>query len=414
MRRLAACLVLTLSCQTGLSAAPVLEKVVILSRHGVRAPLRSVDVFQTLTKRGWPKWPVGPGEMTDHGAKNLAFMADFLRGTYVKEGTLPASGCPTPGAVQIWADVADHRTRQSGEIWAERLAPGCGVASAHAAAGVVDPLFDAAVTNTCPVGFFAAGKALLAATREGTGLLRPEDRHALEVLQGIVAPEGCNPRGAGICLIPAPGATSVKAAAQLALGSMIAEGIYLQYAQGFPPADVGWGKAADLATIKAIIPAHERGTDLRRRPSVLAARRGAVMAGAILAWLDGRTPPKGAPAVPPDAKLVMIAGHDSNLLYMASLMGLDWELPNQPSDTAPDTSLAFEVWREPSTNRRTVRVIVYAQTLEQLRAATPLDAAHPPDVVPVVPEACAKTPDDCPLDTFTADVRHGLESICGG
>ena len=406
------CLALAAAAPADLAAAPALEKVVMVSRHGIRSPLRSVAVFQALTKRGWPAWPVGPGEMTEHGARDLALMADYLRGVYTAAGAL-TNACVAPGAPDVWADVADHRTRQSGDIFADHLAPGCKLSARHAADGTADPLFDATKSNACPIGLFTAGRALLAATRGENGLLRPEDRHALEVLQGILAPDACKEDGKGICLVPDADASRVTAATQLALGAMVAEGLYLQYAQGFPPADVGWGKAANPETIAAIIPAHERGIDLRRRTAVLAARRGALMARTILALLEGHSLPEGAPGLSPDATVVMLAGHDSNLLYMGALMGLDWQLPDQPSVTAPDTTLAFEVWRDAATGQRIVRVVVYAQTLEQLRNATPLDAAHPPDVVAVVPEACAAT-QPCALSTFTGAVERQLASLCGG
>lgn len=418
MRIVGLSLVLVLSLASDLAAAPVLERVVMVSRHGVRSPIRSVAVLESLTKRGWPAWPVGPGEMTEHGAKNLALMGEYLRGVYVAAGVLPAQGCPAKGALEVWADVADHRTRQSGEILADRLAPGCAVPAPHAADGTIDPLFDATKTSACPVGALAAGRVLLDATRPDRDLVRPEDRQALEVMQDILAPDACKAGGqlasASVCLVPPVDASGLKAAAQLSLGSTIAEGIYLEYVQGFPPADVGWGKAGSPETIAAIIPAHEHGIGILRRTPLLAARRGAVMAQTILALLDGRTLPAGAPPLSPDSKVVMIAGHDSNLLYMAGVMGLDWHLPNQPSITAPDTTLAFEVWRDTVSNQKTLRIVVYAQTLAQLREGTPLDATHLPDVVPIVPDACAGASKGCALATFSADVTHRLASLCSG
>jgi 4-phytase/acid phosphatase len=408
------CLAVLAVLPTPLIAAPVLERVVMVSRHGVRAPLRSVALLESLTKRGWPAWPVAPGDMTPHGAQALALMGDYLRRVYVGEGALPAAGCPAPGTVAVWSDVADRRTRESGDILAARFAPGCGLVATHAPTGTADPVFDATQSKTCPVGFFKAAQAVLAAARASGGLIRPEDRRSLEVLQGILAPDACRAIDSGICLVPDAGATTVTAAAKLGLGAMIAEGLYLEYVQGFPAQSIGWGKAGNAATIAAIIPAHGRDLDIRRRTDALAARRGAVMARTILALLEARALPAGAPPLPGAAKVVMFAGHDSNLLYMGALMGLDWQLPNQPSVTAPDTTLAFEVWRDPATATRTLRVVVYAQTLDQLREATPLVGTEVPDVVPIVPDACASSPGPCKVETFTAAVERDLAALCGG
>ncbi len=62
-----------------------------------------------------------------------------------------------------------------------------------------------------------------------------------------------------------------------------------------------------------------------------------------------------------------------------------------------------------------MRVVIYAQTLAQLREGTVLDGKQKPDVVPVLPEACAKTGKaDCDVATFVSDVERRLLSLCKG
>lgn len=396
---------------------PILERVVMVSRHGIRSPTRRVEVLESLTKHGWPTWPVAPGEMTEHGARNLALMADFLRTTYRDRTLLPRDGCPLKGAVEVWSDVADHRTRQSGDIWAERLAPGCGFFARHAPDGSVDPLFDATKTKSCPIGLVANGAALVSAARQSAGPLGPDVRHALEVLQGLLAPDACKAGGQaggkGVCLVPAVDASREATVAAIGFARPIAEAIYLEYVQGMTATAIGWGQPVDAGTIEAIMPVHESAMGILRRTPTLAARRGAVMVRTILALLQGGGQVEGAPAFSPDAKVIMIAGHDSNLLYMAALLGLDWRLADQPSLTPPDGTLALEIWRAPASGRRTVRAKIYAQTLAQLREATVLDAGHAPDVVNVVPEACAGAgADSCDVSTFATSVEQHLSAVC--
>jgi 4-phytase/acid phosphatase len=133
------------------SATPVLERVVLVARHGVRSPTQTVQALDAATGQSWPAWPLGPGELTPHGAKALGRMGEFLHGLYVRKGLLPALGCGAAGAVQVGADGADSRTRLSGDILAHTLAPGCGVVSNHATDGAADPLFNAAETAVCPL-----------------------------------------------------------------------------------------------------------------------------------------------------------------------------------------------------------------------------------------------------------------------
>lgn len=404
---LAAFMCATLQLRAAGAEGMRLERVVLVSRHGIRAPLRSNRIFRDLTRRGWPNWPGGAGEMTPHGADALAAMADYLRAVYTDAGLLPRGSCPVDGSLFVWADAADRRTRQSGTIWATRLAPGCGI-TAGSSARLPDPVFDSGKSGACRIGPVTAASSLWRASTPAD-LLTPPVRTALDRLQAIVAPRGCGLPGGGICLKPGPGDGRLRVAAKLALGGLTAEAIYLQYVEGFPPDQVGWGRAGDEAAIAAITPAHDEDLDLRKRTPLVAARHGAVLARAILSLLDGKDPP-GSPHVPAAAKLIMFAGHDSNLLYLAGVMGLDWRFPHQPSMTAPDTVLAFEVWRDPATGTRAVRIRAFAQSLDQLRRALPLDAAHPPDSVPVVPAACASSA--CTPERLRQGVEANLRKVC--
>ncbi|WP_148300120.1 histidine-type phosphatase [Acetobacter papayae] len=81
---------------------PVLERVVLVARHGVRSPTKPPQTLQTQTGHVWAQWPVAPGELTDHGKQALEQMVGMVRQHYVKAGLLPATGCPTPGSVTIW------------------------------------------------------------------------------------------------------------------------------------------------------------------------------------------------------------------------------------------------------------------------------------------------------------------------
>ncbi len=76
MKNLLAVLVAVLLAASPAAAAPVLEKVVILQRHGVRSPTKALE--------GWAQWPVAPGELTDHGAAALARMGDALHRHYAR------------------------------------------------------------------------------------------------------------------------------------------------------------------------------------------------------------------------------------------------------------------------------------------------------------------------------------------
>src|SRR4051812_29939701 len=46
-----------------------LEKVVLIERHGIRAPTKAPATYAKYAAEAWPDWPVAPGELTAHGAE---------------------------------------------------------------------------------------------------------------------------------------------------------------------------------------------------------------------------------------------------------------------------------------------------------------------------------------------------------
>jgi 4-phytase/acid phosphatase len=136
------------------------------------------------------------------------------------------------------------------------------------------------------------------------------------------------------------------------------------------------------------------------------------MARTVLDLLEGQAPADPhAPRLSPQARLTMIAGHDTNLSNMAGVFGLSWTLPDQPDATAPDTVLAFELWRDG--DLKTVRMVVYSQSLAQLRDASTLDAENSAGITPVASSVCADDPGGvCRLEALEAKVRARLPVEC--
>ena len=417
MRRLPAVLAL-LGAVFALSAPATprleLERVVLVQRHGVRPPTVSNADIAKFADKPWPVWPVAPGELTPHGGKVVALMGKSLRGAYVRDGVLPAHGCPSPSAVIVWADQHDQRTRRSGEILAESLAPGCGIKAAWSQAAARDPIFGTPAEGACRADPAAAKASMDEATGPG-GVPTPASQAAIARLQTILAPKACN-GGAGTCL------ADIREEDAIGGGQMgpqfrgptfttftLAEDIYLEYVEGMPMADVGWGRATP-ADIRAVMPVHERVFDLFRREVYSDDRRGASMARVILAALSG-APITAIPGAGPNAKVLALAGHDGNLAIMAGVFGLEWTLPDQPDATAPATTLAFELWKDPASGKAYVRPVLYYDAMEQMRALTPA-LAHK---LPLHFKDCDDGPmGSCPLETLRARIEAAIPPDCGG
>jgi 4-phytase/acid phosphatase len=382
-----------LAVSSAAGASLRLERVVLVERHGVRPPTQTNAELAKYADKPWPDWPVAPGVLTPHGAATVRLMGETLHATYRAAGLLPAHRCAGAGAVSVWADGTDERTRHSGQILADTLAPGCGVKAGFAAPSPRDPIFDDSANTHCRVDPDKAREALAAAAAGPAGSTPVAE--ALTRLQAIVAPDACK-GGAGTCLAATPTIPAGGGMASYGAAPSLAEDLLLEYADGKPLKDVGWGRAS-AADIAAVMPVHERTFAILRDAAYVASHRSAYMGRVVLAALQGE-PAAGGPRSGPRLRVLALAGHDTNLALMAGIFGLSWTLPGEPDGTAPSTVLAFEVWSDG--DKRFVRPVIYYETLEQLRTLRPGRAAR----LPLTFADCTRGPTgECALDDV---IRH--------
>ena len=380
-------------------AAPVLERVLILERHGVRPPTKPPEAFAKYSAQPWPQWPVAPGELTPHGAEGMRAMGAGLR---VRYASLLADKCPPPSSVFVWADNADQRTRESSKAIAAALAPGCGVAAQWAPEGSHDPLFHSG--KMCQIDEQAAASQL---SERFDAMMKSDGArysHALATLNQILMP-GC---AGDAC--PLIGETHVSGSGKiegpLSAAATLSENLLLEYTEGLPDKDVGWGRAASAAKIAAVMPLHQMESDLTRTTPLLAARNGSLLAEQIAEFLGAQKRTTNLAPLPADARVAVLLGHDTNLSNIAGMLGASWHLPEQPDSTAPGTALAFEVWRD--RDKETVRVVVLYQTLEQLRSAAPLNG--PPKHMNVSVPGCSGH--GCSPDALAAHLMRAIPAAC--
>src|SRR5271167_650305 len=69
-----------------------LRLVIILTRHGVRSPLKANDQMAKFASQPWPKWEVGPAIQTPRGNLLVAYMGDYYHARFARDGLL--SGNP--------------------------------------------------------------------------------------------------------------------------------------------------------------------------------------------------------------------------------------------------------------------------------------------------------------------------------
>ncbi|MDQ2567713.1 histidine-type phosphatase, partial [Klebsiella michiganensis] len=101
---------LLLACALPLLAAPghaaaqfTLEKVVELSRHGIRPPTEgNREAIEAATQRPWTQWTTHDGELTGHGYAAVVNKGRDEGARYRQLGLL-AVGCPASGEIYVRA-----------------------------------------------------------------------------------------------------------------------------------------------------------------------------------------------------------------------------------------------------------------------------------------------------------------------
>lgn len=340
------------------------ERVVMLFRHGVRTPLPG-EAAESLAAQPWPIWSSPPSHLTAHGREAMRRLGVYDRALFAREGLLPSHGCPPPKAVEIWTNTAE-RTISSGEALAEGLAPGCSLKAGHFASDAKDPLFQPYEAGAVTLDPQVAVGAIKAATGGADRLIQPYGQ-ALATLETIL---GCGPAPkAPTCdLLHQPGdirisgdAKGVDLIGPINPAGGTAEFLLMQYAEGMPPDQVGWGRAS-AARLAQVSRLHALMFDVYARPRYMAARLAGPLARRVLQRLTARSEPR----------LVMMVGHDDNIAALASLVGVHFQVPGYGYDDPPmGGALVLERLADRRTGTRYVKVSYQAQTLEQLRALTP-------------------------------------------
>jgi 4-phytase/acid phosphatase len=406
---------LLLSAGSAWAGAPGerLEKVVILSRHGVRAAMSSPERLEETSARPWPRFSVPPGHLTARGEVLASLMGAYFREHYAAEGLLARNDCKE---VYYWANVT-QRTIATAKAVSRTLSPGCTVAVGTVGEGRVDPMFEPVKAGVVVADADLARAAV--AGRAGGDLVAwsASHRDAIERLDALLmqCPVGpCPPSpGKRRILDAKPDFVEGEDLASLsgpeAFASGVTESLLMAWADGQDFAGQGW-RGLDEEVLTRVFALHQAEFDLRLRTPYVAKTLGGHLARRILATLE--TEGSDTAIGPADARIVFVAGHDGTLAVLGGLLRLEWALPGyQPNQIEPGGALVFERWLR-ADGVRVIRARFTGQSLRQLREATPLSRAAPPLAAPVfIPGCSTATPTfDCPLDRFEAVVSQALAS----
>jgi 4-phytase / acid phosphatase len=399
-----------------------LKFVVMISRHGVRSPTSKTDQLNRYTQRPWPAWTVPPGYLTEHGAHLMTLFGAYDREKLAAQGLLSFSGCGDAKQIKILAD-SDQRTRETGKALAAGLAPGCALHVQALAEGTPDPLFHA-----LEAGVGTPDKKLAVAAVAGriggspdamTEAFRPQ----LQALENVLS--DC---GGGDCtketskpaqslfdvpasLTPGKGDHLVELHWPLGTAATMAENLLLEYTEGMDAANVGWGRV-DLNKLRELIQLHTASEEISGRTEYIARVQSSNLLFHLLASMVQATKGTSVPGAltEPSDRLLILVGHDTNLANISGALHLRWLIDGRVDDTPPGGALVFEIWKQRDFPSYSVRAYYTAQTLEQMRNATPLTLASPPAIAPVFIPGCGQADGSCPWDAFQQALQNGIDS----
>jgi 4-phytase/acid phosphatase len=402
----------TLSAQPADTGAK-LEYVAVLSRHGSRAALVSLDTLNQYSSQPWRAMDVPVGYMTAHGRWQMQLTGTYYRQFLEQAGLLAAKpGCDEASRFYFRADGI-QRDVESARAMAWAMFPDCRVAVHAPPFGAPDPLFLAATTP----GLFdheAAGAAIEG--RTGGDPLRILRAHATEVgiVQKILTGDGPTPKKTLLNPPPSTGDRYTRAAGPIAAVSAITDALLLAYEEGLPPNETAWGRL-DEANLPALLSLHEALVDLTWDVPLIARARGSSLLAHMLRSMQqavGGQPVEGALGNPGD-KGVFVLGHDSDFGHFATLLDLSWYLEGFPSRaTPPGAAMIFEIWRETSTGHRTVRLSVLGQTIAEIRNSVAPTLQNPPMRVAVFIPGCSAPTEGfpCDWDSFRKTIEGAIDS----
>ena len=398
-----------------------LKFVVIVSRHGVRSPTGKTDQLNRYSRQPWPTWSVPPGYLTSHGARLMTLLGAYDRELLAAQGLLASTGCADAPNIRIIAD-SDQRTRETGKALAEGLAPGCPLPVSALPEGTVDPLFHSLGAGVGHPDHLLATAAISGRIGANPAGLSEAYRPQLEALEAVL--RGC----AGVsCLatdtqplpsifdIPssiAPGAGGhlVELHTPLGTASTMAENLLLEYAEGTEAANVGWGRV-DLEKLRKLVQLHTANEDITQRTGYIARIQSSNLLFHVLQSMQQAVaahPVTGA-LTSPDDRLLILAGHDTNLANIGGALGLSWLIDGRRDDTPPGGALVFELWKKRDSAEYSVRTFYSAQTLDQMRNATPLSLGNPPERVPVFVPGCGREDGSCAWSTFQEKIKAAID-----
>lgn len=384
-------------------------------RHSVRSPTKSKAALDQWSSRKWPSWHVSPGFLSKNGvflAKMMGRGISIYYRHYIHQYSLDGKHFQ----LEVFADNME-RTIATGAGVVEGFRPIQHVTVGHILNGK-DPLFHTVKMHACPVNKLITKQHYMQSISQ---VLNNNHRYVRDMseMKDILCPD-LGKNVAAVCALNNPNKVVIKNNVNLNgalhVANAVGESFLMEYADGKPCRQVGWGKVCTMRVMKHML--YLRNLYARiAREDYYYAQHGATpvmrLINSFLGSINTKLITNQIPSKLLRANMLILVGHDVNISEISGMLHLRYQLIGQPDHTPPDMALAFELLQAANGQQYVVVHIFYFK-LKEMRRAILRNRFYKPMVTVGYLPGCHEGPehDLCTLTQFHQLVRNNAVASC--
>ena len=355
-----------------------LKKVVVLSRHNIRAPLSGEGSFlSTATPHKWFQWTADTSQLSLRGGILETMMGQYFRKWLESEELIPENYQPEDGEVRFYAN-AKQRTQATARYFASGMLPVAIVdIERHADYDTMDETFTPKLhflndayekTAMEEISAFGGDKGL-----EG---LDSQMTDAYALLEDVLDLQDSEAYKKGELTGFTPGSIQIKLnldeepgmEGDLKTATQLADALVLQYYEEEDPREAAFGHDLTMEDWQTLDSIKELYSKILFTSTAVAVN----VAQPLLVEIKNELQEE-------NRRFTFLCGHDSNVASVLAAMGVEeYSLPGTVErDTPIGVKLVFEVYEGPN-QQDYCRIRLVYQTTQQIRELEPLDLDTPP------------------------------------
>ena len=360
------------------SDAYTLKKVVILSRHNIRAPLSGEGSFlSTATPHTWFQWTADTSQLSLRGGILETMMGQYFRKWLESEELIPENYQPEDGEVRFYAN-AKQRTQATARYFASGMLPVAIVdIERHADYDTMDETFTPKL-HFLNDAFEKTAMEEIAAFGGDKGLegLDSQMTDAYALLEDVLDLQDSEAYKNGELTGFTPGNIQIKLnldeepgmEGDLKTATQLADALVLQYYEEEDPKEAAFGHDLTMEDWQTLDSIKELYSKILFTSDSVAVN----VAQPLLVEIKNELQEE-------NRRFTFLCGHDSNVASVLAAMGVEeYSLPGTVErDTPIGVKLVFEVYEGPD-QQDYCRIRLVYQTTQQIRELEPLDLDTPP------------------------------------